>query len=83
MTEEKLERCGIPIGPATNLFEAIKELNQESGLSLTESSHPLLISFSFVAVLTSSPPPYIIIGQPRCPSLLISCRTVHFVFYST
>jgi hypothetical protein len=32
-TKEDLRSYGIPGGPATNLFEAIKELNQESGLS--------------------------------------------------
>lgn len=31
MTDEKLERCGIPVGPANKLAKAIKALKGEKG----------------------------------------------------
>ncbi len=43
MTKEDLERYGIPGGPATKLFKAIQQLNQEPGTYLSTVYFALLL----------------------------------------
>ena len=72
MTKEDFERCGIPIGPASNLFAAIQRLDGYGTLPLPSSPLPLACIIP-PGVLTNPLPSF---SFPLPPSLSLTLSSL-------